>query len=239
VKSSRSLPASGPLAAPCCTHGIQPPQALQEILKGVDCNGSGTIDFTEFVAAMMDQELYTKRDLCWAAFCTFDLDGDGLISADELCQVLSGSDIGQAQKETSRDRIVKMVKEVDRNGDGNIDFDEFCTMMSPKGEVPRGQRLPRRSALSVQEASWASMRVARGTNQSGSAANSSQRCEAAEATLTAKEGGKSRGWRAAGMRVRATMALMSAVKGPKGRSSQEERTASAGAGLKWPWSSKA
>eukprot|EP00929_Paragymnodinium_shiwhaense_P046443 TRINITY_DN23648_c0_g1_i1.p1 TRINITY_DN23648_c0_g1~~TRINITY_DN23648_c0_g1_i1.p1 ORF type:complete len:448 (-),score=118.40 TRINITY_DN23648_c0_g1_i1:168-1511(-) len=70
------------------SQGMQVPAKLEEILKKVDCNGSGSLDYTEFVAACIDQKLYMQRDTCWAAFRTFDLDGDGKITRDELSKVL-------------------------------------------------------------------------------------------------------------------------------------------------------
>jgi len=109
-------------------QGLKVPAALEDILKSVDCNGSGNLDYTEFVAATLDQKLYMKRDICWAAFRTFDLDGDGKITRDELQQVLNG---GNVQKALGASKIERMIEEVDEDGDGCIDFDEFCSMMMP------------------------------------------------------------------------------------------------------------
>lgn len=104
-----------------------PPQAvLDELLSSIDTTGSGSLDYTEFLAATVDEQLYGRLDVCWAAFRTFDLDGDGKISQAELEHVLGG---GDADKSPSKSRIQRMVSEVDTSGDGCIDFEEFYTMM--------------------------------------------------------------------------------------------------------------
>eukprot|EP00913_Durusdinium_trenchii_P004706 g4371.t1 len=62
------------------------PKNRQDILQAIDCNGSGSLDYTEFLAAMLDQKRSLEphwEDVCWAAFRIFDLDGDGKITREE------------------------------------------------------------------------------------------------------------------------------------------------------------
>merc|ERR1712190_392763 len=66
------------------------PEDLQQIMKDVDSDGSGVIDYTEFLAATLDKRLYLQEDVCWAAFRLFDRNGDGHISKEELQAVLDG-----------------------------------------------------------------------------------------------------------------------------------------------------
>merc|ERR1712083_447206 len=66
------------------------PEDLQQIMKDVDADGSGVIDYTEFLAATLDKKTYLQEDVCWAAFKLFDRNGDGHISKDELQAVLDG-----------------------------------------------------------------------------------------------------------------------------------------------------
>ncbi|CAJ1329287.1 unnamed protein product, partial [Effrenium voratum] len=93
---------------------------------GVDADGSGVIDYTEFLAATLDRQQYMKEDVCWAAFRVFDRNGDGHISTTELKQVLSSSEVEDA---LGTKAIADLMVEVDSNGDGMIDFEEFMTMM--------------------------------------------------------------------------------------------------------------
>jgi len=102
------------------------PANLQEIMEQVDSDGSGEIDYTEFLAATLDKHHYMQEDVCWAAFRIFDLDGNGKISQEELQQVLHNGDVEQA---LGAEAIVELMKECDENGDGEIDFPEFMAMM--------------------------------------------------------------------------------------------------------------
>lgn len=117
-------------------QGFQVPLALEEILKSVDSNGSGSLDYTEWIAATMDHKLYMQRDVCWAAFRVFDLDGDGKITREELDKVLNGGNVRNA---LGASKIDKMIKEVDTNGDGTIDFEEFFAMMTTR---PKPRKRP-------------------------------------------------------------------------------------------------
>lgn len=101
------------------------PEDLQKILEEVDSNGSGMIDYTEFLAATLDRKMYLQEDICWAAFRVFDRDGNGRISKEEIALVLGDGDVASV---AMRD-IAELMTDVDSNGDGEIDFQEFMEMM--------------------------------------------------------------------------------------------------------------
>jgi len=102
------------------------PPDMQQIMEDIDSDGSGVIDYTEFLAATLDKRLYVKEDVCWTAFRTFDLDGDGKITQDEIRAVLNDDNVSNVMGVQA---IAEMMKELDKNGDGEIDFDEFMAMM--------------------------------------------------------------------------------------------------------------
>merc|ERR1719428_2035506 len=111
--------------------GIEVPENLHRILEDIDSDGSGVVDYTEFLAATLDRRQYIQEDVCWAAFRIFDLDGNGKITKDELASVLSGGAVKSLEDAFGVDReaIEKAVQEVDQDGDGELDFDEFMAMM--------------------------------------------------------------------------------------------------------------
>mmetsp|Transcript_6859 Transcript_6859/g.9484 ORF Transcript_6859/g.9484 Transcript_6859/m.9484 type:complete len:160 (+) Transcript_6859:57-536(+) len=99
---------------------------LEEIIKKVDKNGDGQIDFEEFLKMMSNRVGTRNRDYeLKEAFNVFDQDGDGYITASELSTVMKT--LGeQIDKET----VDLMIEGVDRDGDGEIDFNEFKMMMA-------------------------------------------------------------------------------------------------------------
>eukprot|EP00746_Dinoflagellata_sp_MGD_P014931 gnl/MRDRNA2_/MRDRNA2_132973_c0_seq1.p1 gnl/MRDRNA2_/MRDRNA2_132973_c0~~gnl/MRDRNA2_/MRDRNA2_132973_c0_seq1.p1 ORF type:complete len:520 (+),score=95.34 gnl/MRDRNA2_/MRDRNA2_132973_c0_seq1:85-1644(+) len=93
-------------------------------LMSIDSDGSGLIDYTEFLAALIDRQTYQRRDVAWAAFRTFDLDGDGVITLQELQQVMN-----QGDSLLCTAKVQSLISEVDENADGVIDFEEFMAML--------------------------------------------------------------------------------------------------------------
>lgn len=83
------------------------------MFKAVDIDGNGSIDYTEFVMATMNEKDLITNDRLRAAFRLFDKDGSGAISADEIKQVL-----GIDEKESGK--LDQLLKEIDENGDGEI-----------------------------------------------------------------------------------------------------------------------
>jgi calcium-dependent protein kinase len=104
------------------------PGDLEQILKDVDSDGSGNIDYTEFLAATLDKRHYMQEDVCWSAFRIFDKNGDGKISLDELQNVLGDEEVAGAMG-SPMSKMAELMKEVDTSGDGQIDFQEFMAMM--------------------------------------------------------------------------------------------------------------
>jgi calcium-dependent protein kinase len=107
------------------------PSDLEKIMDGIDADGSGEIDYTEFLAATIDRRSYMREDVCWTAFNVFDLNHDGKISQEELRLVLQNEDV---EAILGVQEAEELMGHVDTNGDGNIDFDEFMAMMRDSAE---------------------------------------------------------------------------------------------------------
>ena len=95
---------------------------VRKLFSEVDTDGSGDINYNEFLTAAVSWEKELSRERLYAAFRQFDKDGNGAISVDELVSALGGR----------KDQVhvfVQMIKDADTNKDGSIDLQEFCTFM--------------------------------------------------------------------------------------------------------------
>jgi calcium-dependent protein kinase len=95
---------------------------VEEIFKSIDTDKSGVINYTEFIASTIDTKIYLKEEKLYEAFKTFDKDGSGKISLDEVKQIL------KVQNDDTK-AIEDMVKSFDIDNDGEINYNEFLTMM--------------------------------------------------------------------------------------------------------------
>ena len=62
------------------------------MLQAADTDGSGEIDYTEFLAATIDPKIFMREDYLKTAFNMFDKDGSGKIDAQEIAILLKGRD---------------------------------------------------------------------------------------------------------------------------------------------------
>lgn len=101
---------------------------LEEMIKQVDLDGNGTIDFKEFLGLMVRKmkDTDTEEELL-EAFKVFDRDSNGFITSHELRHVMTS--LGES---LTPEEIEEMVKEADADGDGQINYDEFVKMMMSK-----------------------------------------------------------------------------------------------------------
>ena len=61
---------------------------LREMVRGVDRDGDGSIDLSEFITMMTEKMRKVNLEgEVRKLFCTFDLDGDGNITCSELSKV--------------------------------------------------------------------------------------------------------------------------------------------------------
>jgi calcium-dependent protein kinase len=90
----------------------------------IDVDRNNKIDFTEFLAANMDKAIYKDKEKLRIAFDLFDTDKNGIISKDDIINILKIENLYDAKKLVS-----DLIEPNDINKDGKIDFDEFCKLM--------------------------------------------------------------------------------------------------------------
>ena len=98
---------------------------INEMMREVDLNQDGKIDFDEFMILMTKNSPDTQaEEEVINAFRVFDKEGNGLIASSELKHIMMT--IGDKMSEEEAD---EMVNEADIDEDGMINYEEFVRMM--------------------------------------------------------------------------------------------------------------
>ena len=104
-------------------YGDLAEEEVDKILRVADIDGSGEIDYSEWLVATLNRRSLISDEKLQIAFGFFDKDGSGSISVDELKEVLGS-------KRLVEDSVWNaLIKDIDSDGNGEIDFAEFKTMM--------------------------------------------------------------------------------------------------------------
>jgi len=61
-------------------------------LKSVDTDGCGEINYTEFIAATINENIYMRDEYLRNAFNTFDKNKDGTINKEDLLDIIHRDD---------------------------------------------------------------------------------------------------------------------------------------------------
>ena len=99
------------------------------IMSMMDSDGSGQVDYTEFLRIAIEDEQLLSRENLIKTFAYIDKDGSGTIDKVELVSWLSSG--GEFPEEV----LNELLKEVDANDDGNIDIIEFENLLLDKLEI--------------------------------------------------------------------------------------------------------
>ena len=98
---------------------------VDEIFRNVDNDNNGFIEYEEYIRASIDKEILLNEEILLFTFKFFDSDGSGVITIDEISNVLfQGNDRKLSEKLTK-----ELLSKVDRDENADIDYDEFKSMM--------------------------------------------------------------------------------------------------------------
>lgn len=97
---------------------------VEEIISRIDQDKNEFIEYEEFIRATVDLDYLLTEENLMIAFKSFDDDGSGVLTQDEIILAL-----GIIENETEKKVIDKIIEEIDIDGDGNISFNEFKQLM--------------------------------------------------------------------------------------------------------------
>lgn len=99
---------------------------IDDLFKKIDMDGSGSIQYSEFIAASIVVSEDAIAGEVEAAFAKLDLDGSKSLTADELRNMLPKLD---------KAKLNEIIAEADTDNDGNIDLQEFKIAFSKGSEL--------------------------------------------------------------------------------------------------------
>jgi len=106
-------------------EGEEAEKEVDSIMKTVDLDGNGYVDYTEFIMGSINRKKMLSKEKLEQTFKTFDKDGSGFLDVDELKAIFNPG----GQKQITEKVWEDMIKEVDQDGDGRISLQEFKDMM--------------------------------------------------------------------------------------------------------------
>jgi len=116
---------------------------IQEMFHKLNLDGTGKITYTEFCCSGMGEDVHMQEQVLWSAFKALDDDDNGVISENELEQLLSNVSLSSS---ICKDVVHQLMNSYDSNRDGFIDFSEFKRMMQ---SCVRPQSLSKRDGFSI------------------------------------------------------------------------------------------
>ncbi|XP_067009143.1 troponin C, isoallergen Bla g 6.0101 [Anabrus simplex] len=102
---------------------------LKEIIKEVDADGSGELEFEEFISLasrfLVEEDAEALEKELKEAFRMYDKEGNGYITTSVLREILKELD-----DKLSNVELDGIIEEIDSDGSGTVDFDEFMEVMT-------------------------------------------------------------------------------------------------------------
>ena len=108
---------------------IENEEELQKGFESVDIDHNNQIDYTEFIAANLDEKIFLKTEKLKEAFRIFDINDNGAIKRDDIIRVM------KLENFSNKNEIAdKIIEENDFDKDGKINFKDFVKIMENKTE---------------------------------------------------------------------------------------------------------
>ena len=92
----------------------------------MDTSGSGSIDYSEYLAASLSKRRFFTEDRLQQAFRLFDTEEKGFISVDEIKNIFNKG----VFSDLDEDIWLDLVQEAADQGEGKITFEHFKSMMA-------------------------------------------------------------------------------------------------------------
>ena len=108
---------------------IENEEELKKGFEGVDIDHNNQIDYTEFLAANLDEKIFLKNEKLKEAFRIFDINDNGVIKRDDIIRVLKLEKL-----ENKNELADKIIEENDYDKDGKINFLDFVKIMKNNEE---------------------------------------------------------------------------------------------------------
>ena len=100
---------------------IIPLKEMEQIIKQVDLDYDGKVQFSEFLIATCNKRILFREHNLRECFKYMDANGDGVVTESDLKEFLGG--------EVTDSYVSDMMFAVDKNYDGQMEYDEFSNMM--------------------------------------------------------------------------------------------------------------
>ena len=109
---------------------IENEEEIKKGFKSMDVDYNNNIDYTEFLAANLDESIFLKEEKLKEAFRHFDINDTGAIKKEDLIKVLKLDDV------EDKNKIVNtIIEENDFDKDGKINFNDFMKVMQSNNDI--------------------------------------------------------------------------------------------------------